>query len=119
MTLPGDEQAFLCNALAQLAPDVREVFTARMVERLQALADPGVGDVDRALRAALVGLWTPPDITEWRRSDWDCETPRFDLASKRVWPQRRGFCTPAVPKRPKSRTYPVKLRLPSCSSARF
>ena len=67
MTLPGDEQAFLCHALAQLAPDVREVFTARMVEHLQALADPGVGDVDRALRAALVGLWTPPDIAEWRR----------------------------------------------------
>ena len=64
MTLPGDEQAFLCHALAQLAPDVREVFTARMVEHLQALADPGAGDVDRALRAALVGLWTPPDITD-------------------------------------------------------
>ena len=60
MTLPGDEQAFLCHALAQLEPDVRPVFTARMVEHLQALADPGVGDVDRALRAALVGLWTPP-----------------------------------------------------------
>ena len=54
MILPPDEQAFLCHALAQLAPDVREVFTARMVEHLQAIADPGVGDVDRALRAALV-----------------------------------------------------------------
>ena len=85
VTLPGDEQAFLCHALAQLAPDVREVFTARMVEHLQALADPGVGDVDRALRAALVGLWIPPDITEWRRSDWDCETLGFDRASKRAW----------------------------------
>ena len=84
MTLPGDEQAFLCNALAQLEPDVRPVFAARMVEHLQALADPGVGDVDRALRAALVGLWTPPDITEWRRGYWDCETPRFDRASKRA-----------------------------------
>ena len=62
MTLPGDEQAFLCHALAQLEPDVRAVFTARMVEHLQAIADPGAGDVDRALRAALVGLWTPPDI---------------------------------------------------------
>ena len=84
MKLPGDEQAFLCNALAQLAPDVREVFAARMVGHLQALADHGVGDVDRALRAALVGLWTPPDITEWRRSDWDCETPGFDRALKRA-----------------------------------
>ena len=84
MILPGDEQAFLCHALAQLAPDVREVFTARMVEHLQALADPGVGDVDRALRAALVGLWTPPDIDGLRGSRWDSATPRFDLASKRA-----------------------------------
>lgn len=78
MTLPGDEQAFLCHALAQLEPDVREVFTARMAEHLQALTDPGVGDVDRALRAALVGLWTPPDISESRRGYWDCEAPLFD-----------------------------------------
>ena len=85
MTLPGDEQAFLCHALAQLEPDVREVFTARMVEHLQALADPGVGDVDRALRAALVGLWTPPELDGQRGSRWDSSTPRFDLASKRAW----------------------------------
>ena len=84
MTLPGDEQAFLCHALAQLAPDVREVFTARMVEHLQALADPGVGDVDRALRAALVGLWTPPDTAECRRGYWDCEAPGFGRALKRA-----------------------------------
>ena len=84
MTLPGDEQAFLCHALAQLEPDVRPVFTARMVEHLQALADPGVGDVDRALRAALVGLWTPPELDGQRGSRWDSATPRFDLASKRV-----------------------------------
>ena len=73
MILPGDEQVFFFSALAQLEPDVRAVFTARMVEHLQALADPGVGDVDRALRAALVGLWTPPDIAEQRRGYWDCE----------------------------------------------
>jgi hypothetical protein len=84
VTLPGDEQAFLCHALAQLEPDVRPVFTARMVEHLQALADPGVGDVDRALRAALVGLWTPPELDGQRGSRWDSATPRFDLASKRV-----------------------------------
>ena len=84
MTLPGDEQAFLCHALAQLEPDVRPVFTARMVEHLQALADPGVGDVDRALRAARVGLWTPPELDGQRGSRWDSATPRFDLASKRV-----------------------------------
>jgi hypothetical protein len=60
--LPADEQAFLCCALAQLAPDGREVFVARMVEALAALADPGPGDVDRALRATWVPLWTPPDL---------------------------------------------------------
>ena len=82
MILPGDEQAFLCNALAQLEPDVRPVFTARKVEYLQALADPGVGDVDRAIRTALVGLWTPPAIAEPPR--WSRDTPRFDRVSKRA-----------------------------------
>jgi hypothetical protein len=50
----------------QLEPAVRPVFTARMVEYLQALADPGVGDVDRALRSAWSGLWTPPALEETR-----------------------------------------------------
>jgi hypothetical protein len=62
VTLPEDEQAFLCSALAQLAPDVRPVFTARLVECLQAYPDPGPGDVDRALRASWAPLWTPPDL---------------------------------------------------------
>jgi hypothetical protein len=86
VTLPGDEQAFLCHALAQLEPDVRPVFAARMVEHLRAIAKPGPGDVDRALRAALVGLWTPPAIETTRvPSRWSRDTPRFDLASKRTW----------------------------------
>ena len=85
MILPQDEQAFLCQALAQLAPDVRPVFTARMAEHLQAHADPGPGDVDRALRAALFGLWTPPEIAGLRGSRWDREAPRFERASKRAW----------------------------------
>jgi hypothetical protein len=86
VTLPGDEQAFLCHALAQLEPDVRPVFTVRMVEHLQAHADPGPGDVDRALRAALVGLWVPPEIEETRVPPrWSRDTPRFDLPSKRSW----------------------------------
>ena len=55
-----------------------------MVEHLPALADPGVGDVDRALRAALVGLWTPPDTAESRRGYWDCEAPGFGRAPKRA-----------------------------------
>jgi hypothetical protein len=86
MILPADEQAFLCHALAQLESDVRPVFTTRMVEHLRALADPGVGDVDRALRAALVGLWVPPAIEETRVPPrWSRDTPRFDLPSKRSW----------------------------------
>jgi hypothetical protein len=57
-----------------------------MVEHLRALADPGVGDVDRALRAALVGLWVPPEIEETRVPPrWSRDTPRFDLPSKRSW----------------------------------
>jgi hypothetical protein len=85
VTLPEDEQAFLCDALAQLAPDVRPVFTARMVEYLQALADPGVGDVDRALRTALDGLWTPPAIAETAPPRWSRGVPRYERASKRAW----------------------------------
>jgi hypothetical protein len=86
VNLPQDEQAFLCHALAQLEPDVRPTFMERMVTYLQALADPGVGDVDRALRAALVGLWTPPPIEEVRMPPrWDRNAPRFERASKRAW----------------------------------
>jgi hypothetical protein len=62
MRLPEDEQAFLLCAVRQLAPDVRPVFVARMAEALQAVPDPGVGDVDRALRVAWVPLWSPPDL---------------------------------------------------------
>jgi hypothetical protein len=84
--LPADEQAFLCHALAQLGPDMQPVFTARMAEHLQALADPGVGDVDRALRAAWVELWVPPLDTELRAiSRWDRAAPGFERASKRDW----------------------------------
>jgi hypothetical protein len=58
MTLSETERMFFFNVLAQLPPDTRSVFTARVVELLQAHSDPGPGDLDRALRAALVGLWT-------------------------------------------------------------
>ena len=84
MTLPEDEQAFLCDALAQLAPGVRPVFAARMIEHLQAHVDPGPGDVDRALRAAWAGLWAPP-ITETSPPRWSRGAPRFERASKRAY----------------------------------
>jgi hypothetical protein len=84
VTLPEDEQAFLCSALAQLEPDARPVFTARMVEYLAALADPGVGDVDRALRSAWSGLWTPPLLAETK------VPPRWSQASPFVRHPKRA-----------------------------
>jgi hypothetical protein len=77
VTLPQDEQAFLASALAQLTPDVRPVFTARMVEHLQAIADYDVGDVDRALRSAWTGLWTPPPDMDLRPGRWGLDAPRL------------------------------------------
>jgi hypothetical protein len=41
---------------------MRPVFMARLVEYLQAHSDPGPGDIDRAIRQALEGLWVPPDL---------------------------------------------------------
>ena len=39
---------------------------------------PGPGNVDRAVRQALVGLWTPPAIEEFQRPPrWDRATPAF------------------------------------------
>jgi hypothetical protein len=47
-----------------------------MVEYLAALADPGVGDVDRALRRAWSGLWTPPALEATRVPPrWSQATP--------------------------------------------
>ena len=84
MTLPADEQAFLCSAVRQLTPDMRPLFLARLAEYLQAIADYDIGDVDRALRAAWVGLWTPPLDTAVGQSRWDRDAPRFERASKRA-----------------------------------
>jgi hypothetical protein len=76
VTLPQVEAAFLCSALAQLTPDVRPLFLERLAEHLQALPDPDVGDVDRALRAAWTGLWVPPLDTEVRPGRWGTNAPR-------------------------------------------
>jgi hypothetical protein len=85
VTLPADELAFLCSALRQLTPDARPVFLARMVEHLQAIADYDVGDVDRALRAAWTGLWTPTSDNAVWPGRWARDAPRFERASKRAW----------------------------------
>jgi hypothetical protein len=67
MILPEAECAFFFAAMAQLAPEHRPIFAERVVAILDACAPicaPGPGDVDRAIRAALVGLWTPPPLDE-------------------------------------------------------
>jgi hypothetical protein len=51
VTLSETEQAFFFNVLAQLPPDMRSVFTRAW----SSSSDPP-GSIDRALRAALVGL---------------------------------------------------------------
>ena len=83
MTLPEIERSFFFSALEQLAPPDRQVFVARLAAYLEAHVDPGPGDVDRALRAALVGLWTPPAITEPPR--WSRAAPRFERSSRRAF----------------------------------
>ena len=58
--LPDADTSFFYAALHQLDPAVRPIFTARVAAIIDTLPDPGPGDVDRAIRAALAGLWTPP-----------------------------------------------------------
>jgi hypothetical protein len=60
MTLPEAELSFYFAAAAQLEPTLRPVFAERVAQILGAHRDPGPGDVDRAVRQALVGLWIPP-----------------------------------------------------------
>ena len=67
MTLPEAELSFYFAALAQLEPARRPVFTERVTRLLGAHPNLRPGDVDRAVRQALVGLWTPPAIEEFQR----------------------------------------------------
>src|SRR6516162_6279450 len=86
VTLPEAELSFYFAALAQLEPARRPVFTERVTRLLGAHPNPGPGDVDRAVRQALVGLWTPPAIEEFQRPPrWDRATPAFERVSKRAW----------------------------------
>jgi len=76
MTLPEPELSFFFAAAAQLEPALRPVFAERVARILGAHRDPGPGDVDRAVRQALVGLWVPPAIEQLRAaSRWDRDTP--------------------------------------------
>jgi hypothetical protein len=85
MRLLPEEASFFFWATAQLEPSCRPVFVERVAAILGAHPDPGPGDVDRAVRAALVGLWTPPAIEEvLRPSRWDRGAPRFERVSKQA-----------------------------------
>jgi hypothetical protein len=68
----------------------RVIFAERVANILGAYSpfcEPGPGDVDRAIRAALVGLWIPPAteevraVTRWHRSD-----ASFERVSKQAQP---------------------------------
>jgi hypothetical protein len=85
VTLPEVELSFYFAAAAQLEPALRPAFTERVATILQSPADPGPGDVNRAVRQALIGLWVPPDETELRPPRWHCVTPFFERASKRAY----------------------------------
>ena len=88
MTPPEEECAFYYAAMAQLDVEQRVIFAERVANILGAYSpfcEPGPGDVDRAIRQALVGLWIPPATEEVRGvSRWDSNTPRFERVSKRA-----------------------------------
>jgi hypothetical protein len=84
--LAGGRLSFFFAAAAQLEPALRPVFAERVAAILGARPDPGPGDVDRAVRAALAGLWVPPDSIELRACPrWDRDAPKFHRVSKRTW----------------------------------
>jgi hypothetical protein len=89
MTLPEEECAFFFCAMAQLDPDRRPIFIERVANILSAYSpfcEPGPGDVDRAIRQALIGLWIPPAIEEVRGvSRWNQAKPKFERVSKRAY----------------------------------
>jgi hypothetical protein len=85
MTLPEIEVSFFFAALAQLAPDARPIFIERVGQILGSHPAPDCGDVDRAIRSALVGLWVPPPVEEVKNSSrWNRATPQFERVSKRA-----------------------------------
>jgi hypothetical protein len=84
VTLPEAELSFYCAAVAQLEPALRPVFVERVAQILGAHPDAGPGDVNRAVRQALVGLWVPPAVEE-RPARWSRSAPRFERASRRAF----------------------------------
>jgi hypothetical protein len=85
VTLPEAEQSFYLAVVAQLSPSLRPVFAERVACLLGAHPDPGPGDVNRAVRQALHGLWTPPVIEVRSPARWSRRTPRFERTSRRAF----------------------------------
>ena len=96
MTLPEEECAFYFAAMAQLDPDQRGIFAERVANILGAYSpfcEPGPGDVDRAIRAALVGLWVPPPVDEVKNaSRWHRNDAGFERISKAARPVEEKRC---------------------------
>ena len=55
---------------------------ANILDAYAPFCDPGPGDVDRAIRAALVGLWVPPAIEPRTVGRWARNAPRYGSLSK-------------------------------------
>src|SRR5882757_2734926 len=70
---PAKGRAELLAAAAQLEPALPPAFT-ECVAILQSHADPGPGDVDRAVRQALIGLWSRREETKLRPPHWHLVT---------------------------------------------
>jgi hypothetical protein len=70
--LPDDDVAFYLAAAKQLPPQNRPIFEERVAAIVRAHPNPGPGTINAAVRAALAGLWVPPDLsrragtTGWR-----------------------------------------------------
>jgi hypothetical protein len=86
--LPEEECAFYFAAMATLELEQRVIFAERVASILGAylpFCESGPGDVDRAIRQALIGLWIPPATEEVKASSrWDRPKPRFEKVSKQA-----------------------------------
>jgi hypothetical protein len=90
LRLPDAEVAFFWWAMEQVVPPLRAIFAERVVSGLGAHPDPGPGDVDRAIRAALVGLWIPPLFTEGKVPPKWSQVGCFDRAAPKRARARRA-----------------------------
>jgi hypothetical protein len=68
--IDATDYSFIAAAADQLHPTQRPVFAERVRALLQDIPDPGPGDIDRAVRAALRGIWAPALENPGQRSRW-------------------------------------------------